>query len=271
MLYWYGFKLGVQSLINGRFSRETIKNIIAPVNYWRNIEYRIVLNELKIRNGDVILDIGSPKLLSLYLAEKFDVDVFTIDIKSYFVNDYISFQAIRGIATKKFNPAVMDGRSLDFPDNSFNKVYSISVLEHIPQHGDTQCVKEITRVLKKGGISVITVPYADKGTNEFRRSDSFYWSDASQSLGDTDETFFQRRYSEKELFERLINPSGLKLLKVLYVGEKIFIHSKNEISSYLKPITGPIQPLISYIAHTKPTIAPHLLKKPLAAVLILEK
>lgn len=49
-----------------------------------------------------------------------------------------------------------DGRSLPFADNSFDAIYSSSVLEHISEFATVQ--RELTRVLRPGGIAVHCVP-----------------------------------------------------------------------------------------------------------------
>jgi ubiquinone/menaquinone biosynthesis C-methylase UbiE len=63
------------------------------------------------------------------------------------------FRAIRYMnVTKKF----------PFADNTFEYVYSSHMLEHLfPQQADT-CLREIYRVLKKGGILRISLPDLDR-------------------------------------------------------------------------------------------------------------
>jgi len=50
-----------------------------------------------------------------------------------------------------------------FPDNSFDRITCISVLEHIltPQepHAHYPCLKELKRILKPGGLLIVTVDY----------------------------------------------------------------------------------------------------------------
>ena len=51
----------------------------------------------------------------------------------------------------------MDGRNLDFDDNTFDIVYSIGSIEHFGGHeGSKKSMVEISRVLKPGGIASIT-------------------------------------------------------------------------------------------------------------------
>lgn len=65
------------------------------------------------------------------------------------------------IAQKKYPEAVFrKGNVLDipFPDNSFDKIFSIAVLHHIPSQKLREVfIKECKRVLKSNGLLVITV------------------------------------------------------------------------------------------------------------------
>lgn len=271
MLYFYGLRLGLQSLVRGQLTKETIKNIIVPVNYWRLVEFKYALQEQEPNDSDRILDIGSPKLLSLYLADRVGAEVFATDIEDYFIRPYSEFRAIKQISEQKYHLTTADGRRLAFQDSFFSKVYSISVLEHIPADGDSICMKEIARVLAKDGKCVVTVPFSQTSKEEYRNAKEFYWSKASQKHFGTGKVFFQRRYNEEDLFERIINPSGLTLLNVYYVGERIFVRKPWELSEFLKPFTGPIHPLLSYLFHTRPSRSWRNLKKPLAAIVVLSK
>ena len=65
------------------------------------------------------------------------------------------------IAQKKFPENVFekqDAFNLSFPDNYFDKIYSIAVLHHIPSKElRIQFLKKVKRVLKPNGLIVLTV------------------------------------------------------------------------------------------------------------------
>jgi SAM-dependent methyltransferase len=52
---------------------------------------------------------------------------------------------------------VGDVANMPFPENSFDAALSLGVVEHWPE-GPTAPLKELRRVLRKGGIALITVP-----------------------------------------------------------------------------------------------------------------
>ncbi len=271
MLYFYGLGLGIQSLLRGRFSREAAKNVIVPVNYWRTAEYAAVFRHLQPESSDRILDIGSPKLLSLYLAERFGAEVFSTDIEPYFLDDYRSYRMIRKIPEDRFHVETADGRHLRFADNFFSKVFSISVLEHIPDSGDSDCTREIGRTLAPGGVCVLTVPFSPESRDEFRGADEFYWSGSTTQDDSSHQSFFQRRYSEQDLHDRLIRPSGLSLESLEFIGERFPLPQDKELSQFLPPITGVVHPMMSGLFLTSPLKDRSKLKKPLAAIITLVK
>lgn len=85
---------------------------------------------------------------------------------------------------------VMDGTKFTYGDNSFDLVFSFSSIEHFGSHKNaTKTMKEITRVLKPGGVSVITTEVI---LNSFQGESDFF--------------------TIPQLFSDLIVPSGLRLV-----------------------------------------------------------
>jgi SAM-dependent methyltransferase len=267
-LYRYGVRIGMHLAAAGRLNRG-LRYLIRPIPYWRSLEYRLVWNEAAFERSDRVLDIGSPKLLSIYLAERVGAEVFATDIEDYFLNEYRFLRAARRLSPDQLHLEVEDGRKLSYPDDSFSRVYAISVVEHIPDGGDAQCLSEIGRVLQPGGVCLITVPFWPTSKDEYR-APNFYWAGSSRQAT-TGRVFFQRRYSEKDLYARLVKPSRLEVKEIVYVGERILRRSTRELSEFLIPPTGPLQPLLSRVVHTAPTHAWRQLKKPLCAFLVLKK
>lgn len=256
-------------LLTERRLKRSLRYVVVPVNYWRDLEFRLAFKEGAFAPGDRVLDVGSPKLLSLYIAERTGATVFATDIEDYFVAEHELLRSLRGIPPERLHTGVEDGRRLSFADDTFDKVYSISVLEHIPDDGDTECVCELARVLAPKGRCILTVPFWPMSRTDWREPD-FYWSRSSVT-GQNGKVFFQRRYSARDLEERLIRPSGLQLIKQGFVGERVMAGSSREFCEYLPPVTGPVQPLLSRLLLTKPVEDWRTLRKPLCALMVLEK
>ncbi len=274
--YTYALKIGANELAHGNY-KHAIRHLLVPVPYWRLVEFRLVRDAGDFRGTDRILDIGSPKLLSIYLAKTLGTEVYATDIDDYFVNEYTLLQKLENLPQDKFHVQVEDGRQLSFPDGYFNKVFSVSVLEHIPGDGDAECMREIGRVLAPGGRCLLTVPFSPTSRTIYKEAKQIYWAKpSSEEDGDKDQpVFFQRRYSEGDLHERLIRPSGLCLRELRFVGERVLSHSSKEIFEYVPFVgmvmTGLAHPVLSRLFHTPPAASWQELRKPLCALVALEK
>jgi ubiquinone/menaquinone biosynthesis C-methylase UbiE len=104
-----------------------------------------------VLDGDRILDLGcgNGRLLKVFKEQK--IDYFGLDASEKLIK----------IARKEYPKSkfkVGDILSLPFPDNFFDKVFVIRTLHHVPsQKLRLQALKEIRRVLKPGGILILTV------------------------------------------------------------------------------------------------------------------
>lgn len=189
------------------------------MNYWRNIELPLTLwfvSKAGIKDGQCIMDIGSPKLLGLFLsAANKNNPVIASDISSYFVKDLLMFQKLYGL--KNMYIKTLDGRRLPFKDDKIDQVFAISVLEHIPADGDSHCANEIGRVLTPGGVAIFTLPFAQIYAEEYLDETKTYWSDHS-TIADG-RLFFQRRYTYTEIMNRIVQPSSLNIKHMVLTAE----------------------------------------------------
>ena len=139
---------------NSGFKRLDIHNLLVGITSERLVEYEFVARNLvsSKKHAD-ILDIGSgSSLLAKAIGElgKGKWQVFKIDI------------------AESNCDARMDARMTGFRKEVFSQVICISTIEHIgiginsgddDEDGDLKTVKEILRILKKGGSAIISVPY----------------------------------------------------------------------------------------------------------------
>ena len=184
-----------------------------PMNYARMMELPLTILFMNADRKDRILDVSSPKLLSLFLAREGHTGVVAADLEDYFVADFEAYQRHAGV---QLQTSVFDaGREIPFADGHFDKIFSVSVLEHIPHDGDIRALREMLRVLKPGGTLVITLPAFAHYVEEWA-VDAHYWKSIQNEKG---ETFFQRRYDEDRLRATLAVPGGV-VQEVLLVAEK---------------------------------------------------
>ena len=103
-------------------------------------------------SGGKILDIGCGNGILLESLPK-NMDYFGIDVSLALIDE----------AKKKYDGfkerfSIFDGLKIPFPDKSFDFVFSIAVLHHIPGKGlHLNHIKEITRVLKPDGRAIVGV------------------------------------------------------------------------------------------------------------------
>jgi len=108
--------------------------------------FAVLLEYLKPDKGDKILDLGCSRGFYLKELERYVDDVIGVDI---------SKSALRDAVTDKVRYG--DVTNLDFESGSFDKIYSLHTIEHIPDL--EPFFSEIARVLKPGGIAVIVYPW----------------------------------------------------------------------------------------------------------------
>jgi ubiquinone/menaquinone biosynthesis C-methylase UbiE len=117
--------------------------------FWRDLEYLIHYTS----SGDKVLDLGcgNGRLLGIFKERKINIDYIGVDNSDKLVEE----------AKKNFpgvNFQIANALKLPFPENYFDKVYSIAVLHHIPSKElRSQFLKEIKRVLRPGGLLILTV------------------------------------------------------------------------------------------------------------------
>lgn len=178
---------------------------VRSLDYFRCIEYPLVIELLELKPHIALLDLGVGRgPFSTFLALRRAANVLALDIDP----GCISWQAEKaqhlGPGHSDFQVMVSDSRCLPFPEGSFDRVLNLGSIEHIRGEGDRQTAIEMGRVLKPGGIAVFSIPYGNQCTE--RESDSHV-------------KYFERRYDERAIEDRIIQPSGLKEVTRFYFGE----------------------------------------------------
>ena len=149
LAHTFGSKLDIE-----RSEFKSIKKDLETLNkgalaWSRQWEYPWVLLQSGELNAEqVVLDAGAGhSCLQKYLCKKVK-KVFNVDIDPAVATHEKELPNLTAV--------VADIRKMPFPDNSFDSVYCISVLEHVgdePMDSFNECM----RVLKPGGIFYLTV------------------------------------------------------------------------------------------------------------------
>ncbi|MFX1390891.1 MAG: class I SAM-dependent methyltransferase [Promethearchaeota archaeon] len=144
------------------------------------------------RNFSNGVDLGSSGNSILSFLEQ-------INHKSYF--DIASLPLKQYINNIKWHPLCGDLRNLPYRDSSFDFVSALDVLEHIED--DKLAISEISRILKKNGIVIITVPHSMR-----------FYTKQDKLIG------HYRRYELKQIIS-LFEDLNLKILKIFGVYGKL--------------------------------------------------
>jgi SAM-dependent methyltransferase len=235
-IWWEGIRTGI-----GAVRREPslgLKRLVLPVSYWRSVEFAYVWRQLRNPPGARVLDVGSPKGLALSLARSRGYEMVATDILGSAVSESDRFATAVGRSGR--GPGlvlseIQDGRSLSYEDASFDAAFSVSVLEHIPDDGDTTTIRELVRVVRPGGLIIVTTPY------DLRHRDT-YVSDAVYERGFKGlPVFFERHYDRDSLNSRLIAASQAPAVSLELWGERSlrgerFLSGAGKMRAVLSPL-----------------------------------
>jgi SAM-dependent methyltransferase len=246
-----------------------LKRLVLPVNYWRTTEFAYVFQRLGACSpASRILDLGSPKDLAAMLARHKGHAVVATDILPQAIalsRRYAEAQGLDGLGPGRVESEVKDGRALSYPENSFDAAYSVSVLEHIPERGDSAALRELIRVVKPGGDVVVTVPYAPS-YDETYVNHSVY---ERQQVG-SEAVFYERHYDDLALRERLLTSAPVDLIDLQLWGEGTArVEALLSRLGTMSALFSPFEPLLS-IAFLRP-VRPGQRVYPMAAFITVRK
>jgi SAM-dependent methyltransferase len=221
-----------------------LKRLALPVSYWRTAEFGYVWRQLTLPAGARVLDVGSPKDLAAMLAYRRGYEVVATDILPEaieFSRRYAVAQSLNGSGPGRVHSEIQDGRALQYADGSFDAAFSVSVLEHIPDNGDSQAMSELLRVVRPGGTIVITVPY------DWRYRETFVAGPVYERAPVGHERlFFERHYDRQTLAARLLQAGACDVINLTLWGEgRIRLEA---ILDRLGPLRVPLSPLEAFFS-----------------------
>lgn len=176
-------------------------------------ETKFLFNDYVIP-GDKVLDLGCGNGRFFEFLKDKDINYIGVDFSERLIE----------IAKKKYPKVkfqVADALNLPFPNNYFDKIYSIAVLHHIPsEQFRMQFLEEARRILKPNGFLILTVwkPESKKNLNLFLRDVALKLTgklekgDTFRSWGNKDAERYFHYFLEKEL-ANLAEQAKFKIVK----------------------------------------------------------
>jgi SAM-dependent methyltransferase len=246
-LYRYGVASGWASLSHVADASFAARLLCHPVGYWESVELSLLVRELRPAPGERVLDIGSPKLLAVYLAEKLGASVSGADDRTSDVEHFARLGRLRKVSEDSLKLEIAPGVRLPFDAGSFSKAYCMGKIDPRDMEGGGNLLKEIQRVLVEGGRCCISVPFALGGS-----------PDGSA-------------FSEEIIRTALVRGSGLVIDRIICVAETFHAAGRRGLDEYLHPCLGALLPALSGIFHVERSLAPAPLPRPHRAVILLRK
>ena len=198
-----GLKLMMEEMFNkglftapiGHFEKGRKNHNLSPEYLW---SYSRIIEMANLKPGSKALDAGgSGTPIDYYLAQK-GIDVACVDQQKGLIDWSRETASKMGLKNIDFMQGDMAKNS--FPDNYFDAVISVAVLQLLPVEIKIQAVKEFARVLKPGGILCLVIDFG-KSTGGRGKYNGEYYDSRHNPYKNL-----------KEIQEYIIDPSGLSLL-----------------------------------------------------------
>jgi SAM-dependent methyltransferase len=194
-----------------------------------------------------VLDLASPKLLACWLAEHTSAEVVATDLWPAEIERWgrlVRAASPNGRRFRRLTLEAADGTALPYADASFDAAYSVSVIEHIPGSGDGTAMSEFARVLRPGGLLILTFPYRKQLQEEWVERDVYGERYQGKPL------FFCRHYSSEAVKERLLADRGFEVVRQMLWRKEGVAQSQSRVRGLLPKggqvgrLLGPALPLI---------------------------
>jgi len=208
--------------ISAHHRRLGIKYLLKGLPYERCAELPYIIEYLQ-NNFDShfnYLDIGSGESpLPSYFLKHTNWNISCIDKYSWVRRQ---FNFVSKVTTNKdiksrFHIIEKDLLAANLPESSYDVITNISVIEHFEGYFDATAMKASAKLLKPGGIYILTTLMNEGFYREFFIAKKVYGVEF-----DGTPVFYQRHYDLTHLQTRIINSSGLLEKSRIYFGDYDF-------------------------------------------------
>lgn len=192
---------------------------IKGFGYERAIELPLIASRLEpmFRKPLRYLDIGTgPSLFPTWILKHSSWDVTCLDKFSWvqIQQDYARKVMGGTDVSARFHVIEQDFLASELEPESFDIITNISVIEHFEGDLDSEAMAKSARLLKPGGLYVLTTPL-----NEGYYKEWFLDQDVYGEKYTSKPVFFQRHHDMASFQERIVAPTGLEEVERVYYGD----------------------------------------------------
>lgn len=187
--------------------------------FLKQLVYFKLLKRMGLKKGKKLLDIGCFTGHNLNtLANNFNVEGYGVDLSLNALKQAKEYKEFK-------NKYIMaDATKLPFPNNYFDYVISLDVIEHIPMKEKERFIKELIRVLKPGGNFII---YAVSSKNKYTFEWCQWWirKNILKNLKGSQVFGWQKKSGHSP--DKLINPDNMMktIAKYCSFSKIIYFHA----------------------------------------------
>lgn len=167
-----------------------------------------IIEGLDLKKGERILEVGCGNGYYLSLLNRLDLN---LDLTGIDIDQPALIDAAKFIGDRSVKLILADGSKIPFPGSSFDKVVMSEVIEHVED--EEAVLKEVFRVLKKGGVLSLTTCNIDY---------PFFWDPINWMLQHIFKTHIKSgfwagiwnqhsRLYKKDYIEKLIKRMGFEI------------------------------------------------------------
>lgn len=133
----------------------------SPLHWSRQVEWPWAIRAGELAPEHRVLEVGGGWSVLKYAVANRCKHLYSLEVNTEFIARTQSSIDKLGLA-HKITQVPGDARKLPFMDDTFDRVFCISVLEHIEENREL-ALSEMIRVLKPGGALLLTMDAAIKG------------------------------------------------------------------------------------------------------------
>lgn len=189
---------------------------IKGFGYERAIELPLLAEYLRPRFNEPLryLDIGTGQsIFPSWVARNSQWDVTCLDKFSWAEKQH-EYAASLGLRKERYHVIIQDFLQTELEPESFDVITNISVIEHFEGGLDSVAMEKSARLLKPGGMYILTTPL-----NEGHARDWFLEQDVYGEKFERKPVFFQRHYDVASFNNRIVQASGLQEVERKYFGD----------------------------------------------------